>query len=53
MEDITVDPETGEGVLPDGTRVDPETGEVIGNVELGLPEPNLPLGEADEGDSPF
>ena len=53
MEDITIDPETGEGVLPDGTRVDPETGEVIGNVELGLPEPNLPLGEADEGDSPF
>ena len=53
MEDITIDPETGEGVLPDGTKVDPETGEVIGNVELGLPEPNLPLGEADEGDSPF
>ena len=52
-DDITIDPETGEGVLPDGTRVDPETGEVIGNVELGLPEPSLPLGEADEGDSPF
>ena len=52
-EDITIDPETGEGVLPDGTRVDPNTGEVIGNVELNLPESNLPLGEADDGDSPF
>ncbi len=53
MDDITIDPETGEGVLPDGTRVDPDTGEVIGNVELNLPESNLPLGEEDEGDSPF
>ena len=47
MDDITIDPETGEGVLPDGTRVDPDTGEVIGNVELNLPESNLPLGEED------
>ena len=53
MDDITIDPDTGEGVLPDGTKVDPDTGEVIGNVELNLPESNLPLGETDEGDSPF
>lgn len=53
MDDITIDPDTGEGVLPDGTKVDPNTGEVIGNVELNLPESNLPLGETDEGDSPF
>lgn len=53
-DDITIDPETGEGILPDGTRVNPDTGEVIGNVELNLPESNLPLGEADEeDDSPF
>ncbi len=53
-DDITIDPETGEGILPDGTRVNPDTGEVIENVELNLPESNLPLGEADEeDDSPF
>ena len=43
----------GYGVLPDGTKVDPQTGEPIENVELNLPEPNLPLDEEDEGDSPF
>ncbi len=52
-DDIEIDPETGEGVLPDGTRVDPETGQPIGNTELNLPEPNLPLDEPDEEDSPF
>lgn len=53
MEDMEIDPETGYGVLPDGTKVDPQTGEPIENVELNLPEPNLPLDEEDEGDSPF
>ena len=51
-EDVTIDPETGEGVLPDGTRVDPDTGAPIGEEELGLPEPSFPQSDAEE-DSPF
>lgn len=53
LDDIEIDPDTGEGVLPDGTRVDPNTGEPLENVELNLPEPNLPLEETDESDFPF
>lgn len=52
-EDVTIDPETGEGVLPDGTRVDPDTGAPIGEEELGLPEPSFPSLGAEDEDSPF
>ena len=53
-EDMVIDPETGYGVLPDGTKVDPDTGEPVESVELGLPEPSLPQTPT-EGDnsSPF
>lgn len=55
---IDIDPDTGYGVLPDGTKVDPVTGEAIDeDTPLDLPEPNLPLdgtqGGEDGGDSPF
>lgn len=51
---IQIDPETGYGVMPDGTKVDPETGEPVEDVELNLPESGLPLNDNGGGDdSPF
>lgn len=57
---MEIDPETGYGILPDGTRVDPKTGDAIDeDTPLDLPEPNLPLddgqNQGDEGgdNSPF
>lgn len=57
---MEIDPETGYGILPDGTRVDPKTGDAIDeDTPLDLPEPNLPLNDGqnqgDEGgdNSPF
>lgn len=58
--EMEIDPETGYGILPDGTKVDPNTGEAIDeDTPLDLPEPNLPLdngqGQGEEGgdDNPF
>ncbi len=50
--EMTIDPETGEGILPDGTRVDPETGEPIGNLELNLPGA-ITAPEGGDDNSPF
>lgn len=51
--EITIDPDTGLGMLPDGTKVDPNTGEPVDNVELNLPEP-ITSGDSPEDDgSPF
>lgn len=57
---MEIDPETGYGILPDGTRVDPKTGDAIDeDTPLDLPEPNLPLNDGqNQGDesgdnSPF
>lgn len=52
-EDMVIDPETGYGILPDGTKVDPATGEPVESVELGLPEPSLPQTPEGGDDSPF
>ena len=58
--EMEIDPETGYGILPDGTKVDPNTGEAIDeDTPLDLPEPNLPLGdgqgrgEEDGDENPF
>ena len=51
--EITIDPETGLGVLPDGTKVDPETGEPVENVELGLPDSTILQQPTGDDGSPF
>jgi len=51
--EITIDPESGLGVLPDGTKVDPVTGEPVESVELNLPDPIITESTEQEDGSPF